>query len=202
VDLGTGDGAAVLRLARREQESLVIGVDTDASAMREASRRAASRPARGGLSNAVFLAGTLKDLAALLPDTADQVRVTLPWGSLLRESVAPDPRFVAYLRTVLRPGGAFQLIVSLLERDLEAGQRPFDTGAMDELAAAYAALGFVDAHARPVTIDDVRSVDSSWAKRLGIPARRPAWLLAARSSEQRPRTPAQSCPVSPSSAAP
>jgi hypothetical protein len=83
----------VLRAARADAGVFAIGVDTDASGLREASRRAA-RPARkGGLPNALFLVGEASAALALFGDPRtgqrgekriDEVWITLPWGSLLR----------------------------------------------------------------------------------------------------------------------
>lgn len=47
-------------------------------------------------------------------------------------------------------------------------------------ATALARLAFVIDEYRPVTVEDVEQLGSSWAKRLGIPHRRPAWLLNAK----------------------
>ena len=82
VDLGTGDGAAVLRLARERRDTLVMGVDTNAAALVEASRKAAHRAA---LPNALFLVADAADVLADLHKCVDEVRITLPWGSLLRQ---------------------------------------------------------------------------------------------------------------------
>ena len=51
IDLGTGDGRFVLAAAAARPDTLVIGLDADAAAMAEASRRAARR---GAVSNALF----------------------------------------------------------------------------------------------------------------------------------------------------
>jgi len=52
VDLGTGDGRAVLAAAAACPETLVVGVDAVAAAMADASRRALRRDP---LPNAVFV---------------------------------------------------------------------------------------------------------------------------------------------------
>jgi 16S rRNA (adenine(1408)-N(1))-methyltransferase len=80
VDLGTGDGQAVVRLARANPAALVIGVDADATGMREASRRAARK---NGLPNALFLVGDASAALCVLQRRVDELRITLPWGSLL-----------------------------------------------------------------------------------------------------------------------
>lgn len=179
MDLGTGDGAAVLRRARREPGTLAIGVDTDAAAMREASRRAASKPTRGGLPNALFLAGAVGELSAALDGMVCEVRVTLPWGSLLRAARDADPTFVGTVLRLLQPGAVFRLLLSVTERDLAAGATPLDDTAMVDLAVAYGSAGFDCIEVRQATAADVDESGSTWAKRLGIPSRRPAWLLVA-----------------------
>jgi methylase of polypeptide subunit release factors len=47
VDLGCGDGRAVLAAAAGRPDRLVVGVDASAAAMAEASRRADRKPGRG-----------------------------------------------------------------------------------------------------------------------------------------------------------
>ena len=51
IDLGTGDGRAVLAAAAARPDTLAIGVDANAAGMCEASRRAHRR---GALPNALF----------------------------------------------------------------------------------------------------------------------------------------------------
>lgn len=90
LDLGTGDGAAVLRAARACPRTLAIGVDADASGLREPSRKAAHK---GQLPNALFLVGDATEALKLLRARVDEVRITLPWGSLLRRVVQGEREF-------------------------------------------------------------------------------------------------------------
>jgi 16S rRNA (adenine(1408)-N(1))-methyltransferase len=93
VDLGTGDGAAVVRAARQQPAGLAIGVDTDAASLREVSRRAAALPRKGGLPNALFLVGEANEALGLLHGCVDELRITLPWGSLMRAVLEGDLGF-------------------------------------------------------------------------------------------------------------
>jgi 16S rRNA (adenine(1408)-N(1))-methyltransferase len=173
VDIGTGDGAAVIRGARRSPTTLHIGVDSDASSMREASRRAARPVAKRGLPNALFVVAAAEALPEELRGRADRVAVTLPWGSLLRAVLRPSPPVVAALGGLLRAGGRLDLLVSTSDRD--RGLPTLDDAAWRRLVEHYLALGFVPCEVRPATVADVAASGSSWAKRLGIPARRAAW---------------------------
>ena len=80
LDLGTGDGAAVLSVARLEPGCFAIGVDAEATRLQHAWGRAR----RAGLSNTLFLAGDAADALRLLSARVDELRITLPWGLLLR----------------------------------------------------------------------------------------------------------------------
>jgi len=85
VDLGTGDGRAVLRLAKNSADTLVIGVDTNAAAMQEASRRAPS--------NALYLVADALEALAYFQGRIDELRITLPWGSQLRRVLEGEREF-------------------------------------------------------------------------------------------------------------
>jgi Methyltransferase domain len=99
VDLGTGDGRAVLAAAAARPDRLAVGVDASAAAMAEASWRAARRSERGGLPNAVFVVAAAEALPPELDGVADLVTIQFPWGSLLKGLLDADPRVMAGWRT-------------------------------------------------------------------------------------------------------
>jgi len=180
IDIGTGSGQAVLRRARQFPNELVIGVDADALAMADASRRAASQPRRGGLPNVIFLAAPAEELPGPLAESATLVTVALPWGSLLRTFITPDIEAIQRMSALLRPGGTFELLVSATDRDAAtAGIRLQDANDLSRLANALESAGLEVVDCRPAIESDVESLSSAWGKRLGIPARRQAWLLRA-----------------------
>jgi len=179
VDLGCGDGRAVLAAAAAQSDRLVVGVDANAAAMAEASRRAARKPAHGGLPNALFMVAAAEALPPELAGVAELVTVQFPWGSLLRGLLGADPATMAGLTWVLRPGASLQLLVSSTVRDRGAGVPPIRTATLRALAASYAAWGLAVIELRPATVADVAAAHSTWGKRLGAGTRRPAWLLRA-----------------------
>lgn len=177
MDIGTGDGRAVLARARRDPSTLVVGVDSDAEAMRRTSQRAAAKPARGGLANALFLVAAAETLPGPLCGRADIVTVSLPWGALLRGLVTADPRFVEPLVATLRARGVLQLLLSIGPSDRRMGLDPMDEHAADRLAAAYRQFGLVPLEARLAADSDVAALHSTWARRLGIPRARQGWVF-------------------------
>ncbi len=70
------------------------------------------------------------------------------------------------------------MLVSLTERDHLA----YEGSGLERFACALREAG-LRVKLRQATQWDVAQLGSSWAKRLGIPERRPAWLLLAECSE-------------------
>jgi hypothetical protein len=78
-----------------------------------------------------------------------------------------------------------RVVVSVVDRDAAALGICHDFGPdlLDPLACALEQAGLCFTDCRQATAADVAALGSTWAKRLGIPTRRPAWLLTA----QKPR---------------
>jgi hypothetical protein len=68
----------------------VIGVDTNAAALVEPSRRAAHRHA---LPNVAFAVADATEALRVLEGRVDELRITLPWGSLLRRVMLGEREF-------------------------------------------------------------------------------------------------------------
>ena len=174
VDLGTGDGRAVLARAAAEPRSLVIGIDANAAAIAESSRLASRGSGAGRLSNVLFLVAPAEALPGPLGAVASIVTVVMPWGSLLRGVLGLDDVVLRGIASIVVPGGRVEILVSVTPADAAAGLAPLDGDAMAGIAAAWAAAGFELLSMRPAALDDVRQARSSWARRLGD---RPIWRI-------------------------
>lgn len=172
----------MLAAAAAQADRLVVGVDASAAAMAEASRRAARRPGRGGLPNALFVVAAAEALPPELDGLADQVTVHFPWGSLLRGLVAADPAVLGGLVRAMRPGATLTVLLSATARDGGAGVGPVGEAALAAMADAYDRQGLTVTTVRPAAPADVAASHSTWGKRLGAGTRRPAWLLEAKRS--------------------
>lgn len=178
IDLGTGDGRAVLTRARSEPDTLVIGVDAAPAAMAEASRRAS----RGGLRNAVFLLAGVESLpASPIVGTADLVTVTFPWGSLLSGTLGRDEAALAGITAVAAPDARIVALTSVIPGDGVEGIASLGPDAASTIARAWSDAGLRLASMRPATPEEVAASGSSWARRLGDA--RPVWRLE---GERRP----------------
>ncbi|WP_435593401.1 methyltransferase domain-containing protein [Nocardia sp. bgisy118] len=179
IDLGTGDGRAVLAAAAAVPERLVIGVDAHAAGMSGASRKAV----RGKLTNTLFVVAAAERLPRELDGVADIVTVYFPWGSLLRGVITADPVIVAGLARVMKPGAALSILVSVTEHDRGSGLPPIDEHALRGLAEPCAAQGLTITGVNPATAADIAATGSSWGKRLGAGSQRSAWRITAYRSD-------------------
>jgi 16S rRNA (adenine(1408)-N(1))-methyltransferase len=183
IDIGTGDGAYALARARTHPAELVVGLDANASAMVEASRRASR-----DLPNAVFLVAAAEAVPSELASLASLVTIHFPWGSLLDALTGSDPHTAGRIAALVAPGGALRLLVAAAPRD--------HRGSIDPVAIV-GELGMRPTLIREANLDDARAAHSSWGKRLlsrPDPARR-AWLIEMTRSDgpetsgHRPRRP-------------
>jgi 16S rRNA (adenine(1408)-N(1))-methyltransferase len=161
----------VRHVASRHPDFLVIGVDANAAALRDTSRRFAAKPARGGLPNALLGRLALADAPGELAGLASSLTVLLPWGSLLRAVAAPDVEALSALRRLCNSGGQVRVLFGYAPRTDAAAIREHALPPLDDpatpstLEGAYRDAGFA-VTARTVYREEVRELPTTWAKRL------------------------------------
>ena len=175
IDVGTGDGRAVLAVAVRDPHTLAIGMDASAAALVEASRRAAGPARKGGLPNAAFVLAAAEAPPCELAGVADLVTVQFPWGSLLRGALGADERVAAGVAGLVAPRGSLELLLAPAPRDGLNGLPTDPQGVIAAAEAAFGAHGLWVVEARRATEAQVRGSGSTWARRLG--ADRAAMLI-------------------------
>jgi 16S rRNA (adenine(1408)-N(1))-methyltransferase len=186
IDLGAGDGRFAYESARSDPHSLYIAVDPDAAALAEYAYRAGRKPARGGITNAIFVVAAVEELPRELEGLAKRVRINFPWGSLLRALLAPDPAVLRAIARLLEPDGVAEVILSY-----DPGH---DTGAFagdplpalekarieTELIPAYKGAGLPISRWRRLTQDEALAIPSTWGRRLLHARPREVFLITAR----------------------
>ena len=178
VDLGTGDGRAVLARARREPGALVIGVDAAAAAMAESSLRAARPVGKGGLSNALFVVAAAERPPAELLGIAAEVTIAMPWGSLLRGALALDDvcEGAAGIAGLVAPRGAVRVLLSIDPRD-RLSLPALDEHAAGNLTVRWLRHGLTLTAFRPADATAIAASGSSWARRLAAGRDRAVWQI-------------------------
>jgi 16S rRNA (adenine(1408)-N(1))-methyltransferase len=172
VDLGTGDGRHVLATAAGQPDTLAIGVDANAAAMADSSRRAWRRDA---LPNALFVVAAAERPPDALHGLAGSLTVNFPWGSLLRGLLGEDDKVLAGVARLMAAGAEGTVLLSVVPRD---GMPPVPPRA--SLGVAYARHGLDLLEMRAAMPEEVVASGSSWAKRLRAGRDRPVTLLRLR----------------------
>lgn len=167
IDVGTGDGRAVLAAAA-DPRTLAFGLDANADAMAEVSRRAARPVRRGGRPNAAFVLAAIEAAPAELSAIAELVTVRFPWGSLLRGCLGRDtPVAAGVAGLVVIPGGTLELLLAPAAKDGLDGL-PTDPAAVVHAAATtFGAFGFELVEGRAAHAAEILASGSTWARRLG-----------------------------------
>jgi 16S rRNA (adenine(1408)-N(1))-methyltransferase len=163
MDIGTGDGRAVLERAAAWPRDLVLGIDASATAMARSSNRARRR----GPANARFFVSAAEVLPPYLAGVAALVSITMPWGSLLRGVLGQEEAVLRGIAGVLAPHGRVVVLTSVVESDGVPGLPHLDDACREDLATAWARAGLELLSMRPATPEEVRGSGSSWARRLG-----------------------------------
>jgi 16S rRNA (adenine(1408)-N(1))-methyltransferase len=172
VDIGTGDGRFVYQSARENPTKFYVGIDANAKPLEKISMKATRRPAKGGAANVLFIQTAIEDLPAELNNSADEIHIHFPWGSLLRAVASGDLRVLRNLKRISAPHCLLEVVIGIdPERDraeIERLKIPSLTPKYlaNDLAAKYAAAGFKFRESGAVATEDWPHLKSSWARRL------------------------------------
>lgn len=157
VDLRTGDGRFVRRLAEACPTSAAISVDTCQASLRKTSQAAPG--------NALFLVADALALPGELHGIATHVTVNFPWGSLLRGLVEGDDRLLGGLRSIARAGATLEVALNggaLAELGL-----PLEPGG-DRVADILRHAGLEPGPVCHLSAEQLRRYPTKWAKRLAF----------------------------------
>ena len=168
MDLGTGDGRAVLATAASRPDRLVVGIDPVAAAMAEASRRAAAPLRRGGLPHARFVVASAEALPPGVTGIADLVTVTLPWGSLLRGALVLDDVAAAGIASLVGPNGQVEMLLAPAARDSLGDGVDVAGRLAGSLEADWLGHGLELVGAAPASPATLAAGASTWARRLRL----------------------------------
>src|SRR2546430_8560191 len=134
VDIRTGDGRFVYRGARENRAKFYIGIDANAKPLEKISMKATRKPAKGGLANLLFIQAAIEDLPTALNDTADEIHIHFPWGSLLRALTTGDEKALRGLHRIGVRGCLLEVVIGIdTERDRTETKRL----ALPELSLNY-----------------------------------------------------------------
>lgn len=185
VDLGTGDGRFVYKMATKNPEKFYIGVDSNADNLAQMSAKAAKKPAKGGVPNALFIQAAIETLPSELNAVADEVHIHFPWGSLLRTVLIGDSP-LADIRKISREGAYLEAIIGVNpERDRTEHERLGLPALTEEffatqLESVYGRNGFCLEETGTISSGNWPKLCTSWASKLAQDKQRVLYYVIAR----------------------
>lgn len=172
MDIGTGDGRFVYESARESPEKFFIGIDPNTKPLEKISMKATRKPAKGGVANVLFIRAAIEELPPELDNTADEIHIHFPWGSLLGAIAAGDERILGSLHRISAPGCLLEVVIGLdPERDRQELERlGISNFSLDyvrtTLATRYDAARLEVKEAGVLEKNEWTRLHSSWARRL------------------------------------
>jgi 16S rRNA (adenine(1408)-N(1))-methyltransferase len=172
-------------MARGFPDRLFIAVDTNPESLSRIARQAGRKPSRGGVSNLLCIAEAAEALGQQLPGVADQVSVILPWGRLLRTVAEPNLEDLRNIVALGQTGATFEVLFSYDPCIDGQGRGPLGTGGLDEkhvkdkLPAAYELVGLAVKEVKRVSLNELKTYATTWAKRLAHGRAREVWRIKA-----------------------
>jgi len=157
LDLGTGDGRFVCRMAEQHQDRFFIGIDACRENLRANSQRK--------LPNALFIIASAQSLPKELNGLISHVIINFPWGSLLESLLSSEDSLVRQLLSVTRPFA--RMDIHLNAEALVTAGWTLESGA-DQIERIVNANGWRTKSRSCMDAQLLRSFATTWAKRLAF----------------------------------
>jgi 16S rRNA (adenine(1408)-N(1))-methyltransferase len=170
IDIGTGDGRFVSASARANPNKFYIGIDANVKPLEKISMKVTRK--KSGLPNALFVQAAVEDLPEELNETADEIHIHFPWGSLLRAVVTGDEEILKNLRRVCAPECLLEIVIGI---DEERDRSEIERLALPELSPEYLekvliprynSAGFDVLESRVLNPVEWSRLETSWARKL------------------------------------
>ncbi|HEV2905583.1 MAG TPA: methyltransferase domain-containing protein [Pyrinomonadaceae bacterium] len=172
VDIGTGDGRFVYESAKENPEKFFIGIDPNTKPLEKVSMKATRKPMKGGVANVLFVRAAIEELPSELDNTADEIHIHFPWGSLLGGIVDGDERILRSLHRISAPGCLLEVVIGF---DRERDRRELERLGISKFSLDYVRNTLVMRYeAARMKVKEVGVLEkgkwtrlhSSWARRL------------------------------------
>ncbi len=172
VDIGTGDGRFVHRSAQENPNKFFIGIDANTKPLEKISMKATRKTSKGGLPNVLFVQAAVENLPEELNETADEIHIHFPWGSLLRAVIAGDKNVLQSLRRICAPDCFVEIVIGIDEErdksEIERLKLPrLSPNYLENvLIPKYETAGFEILEKGILSFSDWSKLETSWARKL------------------------------------
>ena len=183
VDIGTGEGEFVYKRARQNKEAMYIGIDSSMASMQPSAVRTAKKPEKGGIDNAMYVVANAEDLPDTLASSANHIFIHLPWGSLRDGMIKGDGRILSNVKKIAKENATLEIYVGYCDsyEKKEMATRGLPELNLsyfcNELKSAYEKYGISIQQVAVLDNEDLKRLDTKWAKKLGYGKKRDIYYL-------------------------
>jgi 16S rRNA (adenine(1408)-N(1))-methyltransferase len=184
IDVGTGDGKYVYREAKKNPDTLYVGMDSNPMPMTGTAWKASRKPQKGGIPNIALMHLPIEDIPAAFPGIADRVTVLYPWAKLLKDMIVPNLTSLERIVQIAKPKAIFELAINYSVFENQAYVNKLGLPLLNEqyvkthLEPTYRECSLI-LKRQSIAID---SKNSSWGNHLGKGSRRKTlhleWVVA------------------------
>ncbi len=173
VDIGTGDGEFVYKIAKDKPDRFVIGIEPHHRGLERISARVYKKPSKGGIKNALFVLSKIEEMPEELNGIANQVFINFPWASLLKSLLLAEDAAWRPIKRICKDG-AFIDVIFACEASTELNE--FKKLGLPVINIAYlknilavklANKGLKVLEIKDVNYEYIKKYPTSWAKKLG-----------------------------------
>jgi 16S rRNA (adenine(1408)-N(1))-methyltransferase len=157
LDLGTGDGRFIRRLADQHRDRFFIGVDACRENLRANSQKE--------LPNALFIIAGAQALPHELNGLASHIYINFPWGSLLESLLRENDPLIHALDTIAGPYARMDILLN--GEALKTAGWALEAGA-DLIQQTLIEAGWNKKSHTWMDAQTLRAFPSTWAKRLAF----------------------------------
>jgi 16S rRNA (adenine(1408)-N(1))-methyltransferase len=171
--------------AKKNPTKLYIGIDSNSKPLEKISTKINRKPAKGGAANVLYVQAAAENLPEELNGIVNEVHVLFPWGSLLRTIATGDPDGLANIKRICAANASIRILFAI---EKNKDQSEIERLALPELTMEYLnsvlvhlyeLAGFDVTQANLISFSDLKTLPTTWAKRLQQNKNRSVFLLTA-----------------------
>ena len=164
IDLGTGDGRFVYKMAKENPNNEYVGIDP----MLSQTKKYARKINREKLENVKLIEASVEKLPTNLNNTADELYINFPWGSLLAAIAKPDKNLIRNIIKLLKPKGVLKIVLGYAEEAEPSETQRLELEKLDEnrIIQTFEELGTDLVTSHKVEKSEMHKIESSWGKKL------------------------------------
>lgn len=183
IDIGTGDGSFPYKKAKENKDHFYIGLDAVANNMMKSAAKANRKPTKGGLSNVLYVVDNALNISEELTNSADDIYINLPWGSLRDGVVKGEDKLLHGIRKIGKSKANLDIFVTyssfyeakeIISRELPLLSLEYINR---ELRYQYSRYGIEIKKIEICNNDSLKGLDTSWAKKLAFGREREIYHL-------------------------